>query len=66
MRLTEYFDTISIQTVGGRHTIAVAAGMLMERNQFERVDALDTLRVMAEQGGFDLVDAASVVINTKF
>lgn len=58
-------DNISIQTVGGQHTIAVAVGMLMKRNQCGRVDALDTLRAMAEQGGFDLVDAASVVIHTK-
>jgi hypothetical protein len=65
MAPADYSDNSPAQPTGAQHTIAMAVGMLMQRNQIERIDALDTLWGIADQDGFDLVDAASVVINTK-
>jgi AmiR/NasT family two-component response regulator len=48
-----------------QHIIAMAVGMLMEREQISHSEAVHLLLDLAKSGRFDLVDAANVVINTK-
>jgi AmiR/NasT family two-component response regulator len=49
-----------------QHIIAIAVGMLMEREQISQDEALHLLLELAKSDNFDLVDAAGIVINTKF
>jgi hypothetical protein len=47
------------------HTVAIAIGMLRERNRIDRHQALQILHDLAINDRYNLAAAASVVINTK-
>lgn len=48
------------------HSIAIAVGMLMERANLSHGDALERLVDLARTDRVRLIDAASIVIHTKF